>query len=68
MNDFKKCFAYKLSSLTNIPSCLALDDLYCEKEGKCSFFATEEEHRDKMAKSELRYYKLTGNTKYIPKD
>ncbi|MDR1328879.1 MAG: hypothetical protein LBK23_04690 [Oscillospiraceae bacterium] len=33
------CFSYRPNVQTRSRACIALDDLYCAKDGKCAFFA-----------------------------
>lgn len=40
------CFAY--SKKTGF--CMALNDLYCKKEGRCAFYKTKEQHEADMEK------------------
>lgn len=44
--DKKECFAYN----EDWNECTALIDLYCEKEGKCSFFKTKEQIEEENKK------------------
>jgi len=40
------CFGYKMRD------CTVLDDLYCVKDGKCSFYKTKEQYKSDRLKYE----------------
>ena len=56
--EFKQCFAYKQGMKGAKDDCLCLNRLFCEKEGKCSFFKTnhqiEQEQQELKARKERR--------------